>query len=104
MKSFTYRKRADSQTVKSGIRPLQFYVAELPAMPKPRVDSGWTDGGLCPFHCDRHRGSFRINLTSGAFKCFSCDASGGDVIAFVQRQRALPFGAAVKALADEWGV
>lgn len=32
---------------------------------------------LCPFHDDRHAGSFYVNPKTGWYKCFACDASGG---------------------------
>ena len=43
-------------------------------------DSKWPDPGgeywaLCPFHPDRHTGSFAVGPKG--YKCFSCGASGG---------------------------
>lgn len=32
---------------------------------------------LCPFHDDKHAGSFYVNPSTGWYKCFACDASGG---------------------------
>ncbi len=89
--------------VKTFISPVDFYRSELPAMPAPR-GGGWRDGGLCPFHPDRHAGSFRVNLLTGAFTCFSCGNKGGDIIAFIQQRDGLSFPEAVQKLSNEWGL
>lgn len=89
--------------IKSTILPIDFYRAELPAMPTPR-GSGWRDGGLCPFHNDKRPGSFRLNFESGAFICFSCGTKGGDIIAFIQQRDGLSFPEAMQKLTDEWGL
>ncbi|MBS0587035.1 MAG: hypothetical protein JSS37_03565 [Proteobacteria bacterium] len=91
------------QNVKAGIRPVDFYRSELPAMPLP-LGSGWRDGGLCPFHPDKRAGSFRVNLATGAFICFSCGTKGGDIVAFIQKRDGLSFPEAVQRLSNEWGV
>ena len=39
--------------------------------------------GCCPFHKDRHAGSFVVYPAKECYKCFVCGASG-DVIGFVQ--------------------
>lgn len=88
--------------VKDLVSPYTFYHEELPAMPLPR-GGGWRDGGLCPFHNDTRAGSFRVNLDTGAFVCFSCGAKGGDIIAFIQQRDGLSFRDAVGKIADEWG-
>jgi len=91
------------QNVKAYIPPSDFYQAELPEMPPPR-GNGWRDGGLCPFHSDKHAGSFRVNLETGAFLCFSCGSKGGDIIAFIQQRDGLSFPEAVQKLSSEWGL
>lgn len=91
------------QKVKFNISPAEFYRAELSAMPPPR-GSEWRDGGLCPFHDDKHIGSFRVNLETGAFVCFSCGSKGGDIIAFIQQRDGLSFPGALNKLANEWGL
>jgi len=55
--------------------------------------------GLCPFHNDRKAGSFTINKMTGAFKCFSCGARGGDIIDFHQQKNRIGF---VEALDQLW--
>ena len=34
---------------------------------------------LCPFHADRHPGSFKVFRINQRFKCFSCGAFGGSI-------------------------
>jgi hypothetical protein len=94
----------DALTVKDRITPWDFYAHELPGMPAPKRSTGWVDGGLCAFHDDRKRGSFRVNLTTGAYKCFSCDAKGGDIISFTMQQYGLSFRDALEHLARTWGI
>lgn len=91
------------QHIKTYISPGDFYRIELPTMASPRSDD-WVNGGLCPFHADRHPGSYYVNLKTGAFCCFSCDANGGDIVSFLQLRDGLSFRKALQKLADEWGV
>ncbi|MBI1318322.1 MAG: hypothetical protein GC168_05130 [Candidatus Hydrogenedens sp.] len=93
-----------ARELKAAVRPLDFYRAEIPTMPAPKISRAWTDGGLCPFHEDRRRGSFWINLETGAFHCFACGASGGDILAFAQQRHELTFPEAMQAIADAWGL
>jgi DNA primase len=88
--------------IKNSLSPLDFYVHELPNAPLKK--HGWNDGGLCPFHSDNKPGSFRVNLVTGAFKCFACGMAGGDVIAFVMALHGLQFVEALAKLADDWGL
>lgn len=89
--------------VKSRIPPADFYRAELRTMPAPR-GGGWRDGGLCPFHGDKHPGSFRVHLGTGAFICFACGAKGSDIVAFVQMRDALSFPESLRKIGEEWGL
>jgi len=91
-------KPRQADLLKAAIPPADFYRQELPTMPPPRRDSGWVSGGLCPFHDDRHTGNFRINLDTGAYLCFACDARGGDIIAFLRCRDDLTFSEALEAL------
>lgn len=52
---------------------------------------------LCPFHNERHP-SFSVNLKSGAFLCFSCGMSGGDIIDFYMKRHNVNFINACEAL------
>lgn len=54
--------------------------------------------GFCPFHNDRHAGSFSIIKKSNTFYCFSC-GEYGDGIKFVQMQEEIGFRKAVWKLA-----
>ena len=56
----------------------------------------WRDA-MCPFHPDT-KPSLRVRLDSGAFRCMSCGAHGGDVVAFHMRLYDLNFKVAVMAL------
>ncbi|MDD2739916.1 MAG: CHC2 zinc finger domain-containing protein [Methylomonas lenta] len=91
-----------SETIKRAISPPDYYRAALPDVTLKRP--GWNDGGLCPFHADNTRGSFRVNTETGGFKCFSCGAAGGDVIAYEQKIHGLSFPDAIAKLAKDWGL
>ncbi len=95
-------KNLNPDFIKNQLRPLDFYRHELPDATLKR--QGWNDGGLCPFHGDSKPGSFRVNLVSGAYKCFACGAAGGDVIAFAMALYGLRFVEALAKLADDWGL
>jgi hypothetical protein len=53
--------------------------------------------GNCPFHKSKSRRSLSVNLASGFFHCFGCDARG-DLVKFVMRRDSLNFKAACKRL------
>jgi DNA primase len=88
--------------IKNSLPPLDFYSHELPGVTLTK--HGWNDGGLCPFHADNNAGSFHVNIVTGAFICFACDISGGDIIAFTMALYGLNFGEALHKLADDWGL
>ena len=94
----------DAAAIKAAVSPAGFYRAELPKMPAPHREHGWVDGGLCPFHPDKHARNFRVNLDSGGFTCFACGAKGGDIVTFTQLRHGLSFPDALKAIASAWGV
>ncbi len=94
-------KWLDSEEIKQFIDPNDFYLIELPDMPTPGP-SGWKNGGLCPFHDDRKPNSFYVNIVTGAFKCFSCGTSGGDIIQFTQLKEDITFREALEKLDFEW--
>ena len=91
-----------SHYIKNSINPHDFYAHTLPTAKIKR--HGWNDGGLCPFHADKHAGSFRINTDTGSFKCFSCGAGGGDIIAFTMLLYDINFIEAIDWLAEQWCV
>lgn len=88
-------------TVKGRISPSVFYQRELGVFPN-RISMGWTDGGLCPFHSDRRKGNFRVNIENGAFKCFSCSARGGDIISYICLRYSKSIPEALEYLAREY--
>ena len=65
-----------------------------------REDSrGWAKPKSgCPFHSSESKTSFAVNLRTGAYHCFGCEASGGDVVSFVMRRYSLTFKAAAQRL------
>ena len=97
-----HTQKLNADSIKQSLSPLDFYAHELPTAPLKKHN--WNDGGLCPFHSDNKPGSFRVNLTTGAFKCFACGIAGGDVIAFCMALYGLEFVEALAKLADDWGV
>lgn len=92
----------DVRDVKAAVSPGEFYNRELSDMPAPKR-AGWVDGGLCPFHADKRPGSFFVNTETGAFRCFSCDAKGGDVVAFLMLRDGLEFREALEQLGEDRG-
>ena len=97
-----YRLKRD--TIKYSIAPIDFFQNELTREFSPRQLIDWVDGGLCPFHDDQRVGSFKVNIGNGAFKCFSCGVSGGDIIAFRMKRDQLNFYSALMSLAEQYGV
>lgn len=73
--------------------PIQDIVVDVYRVPK----------GLCPFHNDRHAGSFHIFKKGNNFHCFSCGANG-DGIHFVQRMENIGFKEAVWKLALQFDI
>lgn len=58
---------------------------------------------LCPFHSDRHVGSFKVNERKNIARCFSCGWSGGPVD-FLMKHEALNFGEAIKWLGAMYSI
>ncbi|MDD5463168.1 MAG: CHC2 zinc finger domain-containing protein [Methylococcales bacterium] len=98
----TSKQQLQADYIKAALNPADFYRHELPNAPLKK--HGWNDGSLCPFHADNKPGSFRVNVTTGAFKCFACGATGSDVISFTMTLQDLQFTEALTKLADEWGL
>lgn len=55
----------------------------------------------CPFHSDTNP-SLRVRIDNGAFRCMSCGAHGGDVLAFHMLRHGLRFVDAAREL-GAWG-
>lgn len=58
--------------------------------------------GLCPFHADSNP-SMTVSPDKQIYKCFSCGA-GGNAIGFVQNFEQIPFGEALRKVADRAGL
>ena len=59
--------------------------------------------GLCPFHPDRHIGSFSVYPKKNVFTCFACGAKG-DPVAFLQLKENLSFPDAIRWLGKKYGI
>ena len=59
--------------------------------------------GYCPFHDDRHVGSFVVYPKKQCFKCFSCGAKGG-VIEFLKMHEHLSFPDAIRYLGKKYSI
>jgi DNA primase len=88
-----------ANTLKANVAPTAYYEVHLKgAFGKP-TGNGWHSwNGLCPFHTDTRAGSLVINKVSGAFRCFSCGARGGDIIAFHMKRQGIGFTEALNQL------
>ena len=56
----------------------------------------WRDA-ICPFHNDT-KPSLRVKVESGAYRCMSCGARGGDVLSFHMHKHGMGFIQAAKEL------
>jgi hypothetical protein len=63
---------------------------------------GWTENSKCLFH-DEKTGSFGVNINTGQYKCFGCDAEG-DLFKFHMIRHGVDFHTALKQLADFAGL
>lgn len=59
--------------------------------------------GLCPFHDDKHLGSFVVYPKGNVFKCFRCDAKGGP-IEFLMKHENLTFPDAIRWLGKKYSI
>ena len=59
--------------------------------------------GYCPFHDDRHVGSFVVYPKKQCFKCFSCGAKGG-VVEFLKMHEHLSFPDAIRYLGKKYNI
>ncbi len=98
-----YRPRLDAASIKSAIDPADFYLRELNLCRFGYRSGQWAVAGHCPFHDDTKPGSFKINQETGAFKCWSCGASGNDIIAFLKIRDNMDFIEVLERLSNEWG-
>lgn len=89
--------------IKKLISPKNYYSYELVGYLSNKTGNGWyLWKGLCPFHNDKKSGSFFINIETGAFKCFSCGVSGGDIIDFQKQKYSQTFSEAISSLKERF--
>lgn len=98
------RFKWDVKSIKHAINAYDFYLAEQDLIKFDGRSGQWLIAGICPFHEDRKSGSFKVNVKSGAYICFSCNEKGGDIITFTQKKYGLSFCDALQKLATEWRV
>tara|TARA_R110002126_G_scaffold13118_7_gene57238 strand:- start:143495 stop:143803 length:309 start_codon:yes stop_codon:yes gene_type:complete len=85
--------------VKKAVPPELFYSTYLEGDFGKHTGGGWHAwSGLCPFHDDKRAGSLVVNKVTGAYKCFSCGAGGGDILDFMMQKSGLPFSEVLKTL------
>ncbi len=94
----------DAESIKDSIEPHNFYLQEQSLIRFGYHSGNWVVAGHCPFHEDSKPGSFKINQETGAFKCWSCGASGGVIIAFLRLRDGLSFHEVLEELSRQWGV
>lgn len=58
---------------------------------------------LCPFHADRHMGSFKVSSRKNIYTCFSCGATG-DAVDFLEKHEGLTFVEAIRWLGAKYGI
>lgn len=58
---------------------------------------------LCPFHADRHIGSFSVNPRKNIYQCFSC-GKNGDSIEFLMDYANMTFQDAIRYLGAKYGI
>lgn len=97
--------RANEITPRQSMRKLRFDRYRLPPVAdyyQPifgdlRFNArGWAQV-RCVFHEDGHA-SLSIHRERGAFRCFACDARGGDMLAFEMLRSGADFKSAARAL------
>lgn len=59
--------------------------------------------GLCPFHDDKHFGSFSVSPQKQMYMCFACGA-GGDALSFLMRIKNINYQEALLWLAAKYGI
>ncbi|MFC1659602.1 CHC2 zinc finger domain-containing protein [Pseudomonadota bacterium] len=81
--------------------PIEFYTNEEFSIKHPEGFNG-NVMVQCPFHDDKHP-SMSINLRTGAFKCFACEAKGSNIIDYYMLKNSLSFYEALKELSTKKG-
>lgn len=58
---------------------------------------------LCPFHNDRHKGSFTISPKKNMCYCFSCE-KGGDAVYYLMEGQGMSYPDALRYLGQKYGI
>lgn len=87
---------------KAVIEKTDFAALYHEAVQKFKITKPGQATGLCPFHSDSNP-SLSLNLSSGAFNCFSCGAKGGPVDLLMQTW-GLDFKTTLTRLAEKAGI
>lgn len=90
-----------AKIIKENIDPFTFFENNGCELGKGR--GGWADGGLCVFHEDTKKGTFKVS-ESGSYKCFSCGEKGGDIISFFMTLSGVDFITACKMIASDYSL
>ncbi len=90
----------DKQAILRALDLRAFYSQAVPSL---KINGTAEAVGLCPFHDDRAHPNFHINLDTGLWKCWACNAAG-DVFHFVERRDSIPFPQACDTLAHFAGM
>jgi len=91
----------DTEEIIKQIDIRAYYTSHLGSLGKAN-SGGYTKNIICPFH-DESDGSFGVNVITGHFKCFGCDA-GGSLVDFEMRVNNVGFNTALKQLAAFAGI
>ena len=89
----------DKKEILSRINFADFYQTFIPSL---KVNGKAEALGLCPFHDDKNP-SLSVNVQTGLFRCFSCDA-GGDIFRFYQKIKGVDFPTALKEIGEMVGI
>ena len=87
----------DRDAIVSAVDWRAFWQSELESMPAPRHSTGWHCGGTNPTRADARPGSFRVNLSTGAW-CDYADGSKGDGPGWLMARYGLTFPEALEVL------
>ncbi|NUQ57732.1 MAG: hypothetical protein HUT38_04605, partial [Candidatus Paceibacter sp.] len=80
----------DKKEILNRLDKTKFYRELIPSL---KLNGNPEALGLCPFHNDHHP-SLSVNLETGLFRCFSCNAKG-DVFTFYQKYKDCDFPTAL---------
>ena len=88
----------NKQQILDNLNIIDFYKTFIPSL---KVNGKTEALGLCCFH-DDHNPSLSVNVQTGLFHCFSCDAKG-DIFTFYQRYKDADFPTALREIAEMTG-